>query len=64
MEDVQPGGVDDRVEPVVGVLVDENQPKALMRLELERREEVLELLHTSDRRDDEVERRKLLVHAP
>ncbi len=64
MEDLQPGGLDDRVESVIGVLVDEDQSKALVRLELECGQEVLELLHASDRRDDEVERRKLLVHAP
>ncbi len=64
MQNVEAGCFDHLVQPVVRVLVDEDQPKEMMRLELERREEALELLHASDRRDDEVERRKLLVHAP
>ena len=64
VEDVETRGIHHVVEPVVRVLVDEDQPKALMRLELQCSEKVLELLHATDRGDDEVERRKLLVHAP
>ncbi len=62
MEHVQSGCFDDFVQPVVGVLVDDDQAKALMGLELECGEEVLELLHASDRREDEVERGELPVH--
>ncbi len=64
MENVEAGGLDHVDQPVVRVLVDEDQPNAMLRLEFERGEEALELLHACDRRDNEVERRKLLVHAP
>ena len=64
MKNVEAGAFDDLVQPVVRILIDEDQPKATMRLKFERSEELLQLLHASDRRDDEVERRKLWVHAP
>ena len=64
MQNVEAGCFDGLVQSVVRVLVDEDQPKAMMRLKFERSEELLQLLHASDRRDDEVERRKLWVHAP
>ena len=64
MQNVEAGGFDDLVQPVVRVLVDEDQPKAMVRLKFERSEELLQLLYASDRRDDEVERRKLPLHGP
>ena len=46
---------DDLVEPVVLVLVDEQDPKRRVRLTLERLEQPLQLVRAVDRGDDEIE---------
>ncbi len=48
----------------VVVLVDDDDPQRRVVLSLERVEEATELVRPSDRRDDEVERRKLPRHGP
>ena len=55
-------------EEIVGaqvvVLVDDDNPQGRVVLSLQRVEEATELVRSSDRRDDEVERRKLPRHGP
>ena len=46
-------------DAIIVVLVDDEDPEARMRMPFERAEEALELVPAADRRDDEVERRKL-----
>ena len=48
----------------VVVLVDDDNPQGRVVLSLQRVEEATELVRSSDRRDDEVERRKLPRHGP
>ena len=57
-------GGEDRPQPVVVVLVDEADGERPVCLAVERVEEPVELVHPPHRRDDEVERRKSLRHAP
>ena len=53
-----------RLEPVVAVLVDDENPEAGVRLSAKRVEQPGELVRPADRRDDEVERRKRPRHGP
>ena len=64
MDDLQAGCLERWSERLVRVLIDDDHPKVRMRLELEGREQLVELAYSADRRDDEVERRKLLRHGP
>ena len=59
MEYLQARVLEGRSERVVRVLVDDDHAEVLVRLELEGGEQVVELADAADRRDDEVERRKL-----
>ena len=51
-------------EPLVVVLVDDDHAQRSISLRLERVEEAAQLVASADRRDDEVERRKLPRHGP
>ncbi len=64
MEYLEARVLERRSQGVVGVLIDDDYAELPVRLELERREQVIELVDAADRRDDEVERRKLLRHGP
>ena len=53
-----------RREAIVGVLVDDDQPEPAIGLGVERVEEAVELGDATERRQDQVERRKAGRHAP
>ena len=55
---------ENRAQPVVPGLVDHADGERTVRLALERVEEPAQVVHASDRRDDEVERREPRRHAP
>ena len=54
----------DFLKPLVRILVHDDDAHSWISLRLERVEEPSELVGTTDRRDDEVERRKLPRHGP
>jgi len=62
--DLEPPFHLDPLDPVVVVLVDNENPQGRVVLGLQRVEEATELVRSPDRRDDEVERRKLPRHGP
>ena len=53
-----------RREAIVGVLVDDDQTEPAIRLGIERVEQAIELGDATERRHDQVERRKAGRHAP
>jgi hypothetical protein len=62
--ELQRSAREDRREAVVVVLVDDDDPQAPVLLGGEGVEEAPQLVGSADRRDDEVERRKLARHGP
>ncbi len=63
-DDIERASADEIRDPPVVVLVDDDDPQRRIVLRLQRVEEATELVRPPDRRDDEVERRKLPRHGP
>ena len=64
MHELEAPSVSDLRDPLVLVLVDDDHAQRLVALLLDRVEEAAELVRSTHRRDDEVERRKLPRHGP